>query len=115
MATRRAPKGATGVREILIEKYAGYVRRTIDPRSALLPEEQRNDEPVFVDYMADKIDDLRAGRTVACFPAWMVPRALGLVPYGVHSIDIAVDGTITPTVFVGEGGAREAVPPRDED
>ena len=88
---------AMGVREILIAKYAGYVRRTYDPRLVLGLEagEKAEDDPEYADYMADKIDDLRAGRAVACFPTWMIPRELGLVPYGCYSVDIAVDGTIS--------------------
>jgi len=106
---------AMGVRAILIEHLAGHERVLVDPRLFMVPEEEWPDPlPVFRDYIADKVDDLRAGRTVACFPAWMIPRELGLVPHGCYSVDIAADGTITPTVFVGVGGAREAVPPRDD-
>lgn len=114
MGRPSTPDAATGVRAALIAKLAGHVRETVDPRWVLVPEEERPDPlPVFVDRIADKIDDLKAGRAVACFPAWMIPRALGLVPHGCYSVDIAVDGTISETAFVGEGGAREAVPPRD--
>lgn len=90
---------AMGVRAILIEKLAGHVRETNDPRLVLGLEagEEPADDPEFVDYLSDKIDDLRAGRPVTCFPAWLVPRSLNLIPYGVHNIDIAVDGTISET------------------
>ena len=98
MGRPSSPDAAKGVRAILIEHLAGHGRVLVDPRLFMVPEEEWPDPlPVFRDYIADKIDDLRAGRAVTCFPAFMVPRALGLVPYGVHNIDIAVDGTISET------------------
>jgi hypothetical protein len=99
MGRPSSPGAAGGIREILIAKLAGHVRETYDPRLVLGLEagETPEPDPDYVDRFADMYDDLVAGRAVTCFPAWMVPRELGLVPYGVHQIDIAVDGTISET------------------
>lgn len=104
MGRPSSPDAAIGFRAALIEHLAGHKRVLVDPRWVLVPEEERPDPlPVFVDYIADKIDVLRAGRAVRDFPAWMIPRELGHDPYGPRSVDIAVDGTVTPSPYERAG------------
>ena len=97
MGRPSSSESAAGVREVLIAKLAGHVRRTYDPRMAFHLEEGETPEPdpEYVDSFADMYDDLVAGRAVKSVPAFMVPRELGLVPPGVWSVDIGVDGTVT--------------------
>ena len=99
MGRPSSPDAATGVREILIEKLSGHVRETYDPRLVLGLEADETPEPDpdYVDRFADMYDDLVAGRAVKSVPAHMVPRELGLVPHGCWAVDIAVDGTVTPS------------------
>ena len=100
MGRPSSSESAAGVREVLIAKLAGHVRLTVDPRMHWRPKEEWPDPmPEYVDSTADLYDDLVAGRAVKSVPAFMVPRELGLVPPGVWSVDIAVDGTVTATPY----------------
>lgn len=87
---------ALGVRAALIEKLSGHVRLTVDPRMVMEPKEEWPDPmPPYVDYIADRYDDLVAGKAVDV-PSWQM-RGIAEVPPGCYSVRVAIDGTISET------------------
>ena len=89
---------AVGVREALIAKLAGHVRRTCDPRLHLLPKEEWPDPmPEYVDSNADRYDDLVAGKPVDVSP--LLLHGIADVPAGCHLVRIGVDGTVTAAPY----------------
>jgi len=88
---------AAGVRGALIDKLAGHVRLTVDPRCMLDPDWVKPAGYVYVDRKADLLDDLRAGKVVDVAPGLL--RGIAEVPAGCYLVRVDVDGSISPAPY----------------
>jgi hypothetical protein len=95
---RPSVRPAVGVREALIDKLAGNVRLTVDPRLLLEPPENwPNPVPVYVDTKVDMLADLEAGRAADVWSSML--RGIAEVPRGARLVRIDIDGSLSAAPY----------------
>jgi hypothetical protein len=97
MGRPTSPDAAMGVRDALIDRLAGHVRESVDPRCALDPGWQRPRGYRYVDPVTKMLKDLEAGKPADVAPGLL--RGIAEVPPGCRLVRVDVDGSLSPAPY----------------